>query len=196
MDSSPSITSTTLLLKVAAGADHAAERRFFECYSRLARAVIVASGIRKSHDIEDITQETMAAAMQALRISRYQRDQGAFRPWFKGILRHKIADARQSAARSVMPAETLPDQADPALPPDKAFEAAFDAEWRAIAMEEAIRAIKNEVKPTTWQAYDLVERQGWTRKDAAEHLGISRSAVYLSNLRIRRRLKRLLGTQD
>lgn len=192
MDSAASQTSTTLLRQVAGGLDPAAESRFYERYCRMARAVILASGIRVQ-DCDDIVQEAMLVAMQGLRDGRYDRDRAGFRAWFKGILWNKIAHARRAASRVVSPAASLPDTPDPSPTPADVFEAAFEAQWQAARLEETLDEIKREVEPTTWQAYDLVKRKSWRPKDVAKHLGTTRGAVDNAVKRIKDRLAEKLA---
>lgn len=191
MDLTASQTSTTLLRQVAEGVSPAAEALFYDRYSRMARTVILGSGIR-AQDCDDVVQEAMIVAVERLRDGGYQRDKGGFRAWFKGVLRHKIAHAWRDASRTVAPAASLPDKADSAPTPAEAFEAVFDAEAQAVAIEEALDEIKAEVEPTTWQAFDLITRKGWTPKEVTRHLGKTRSAIDQAVKRVKDRLIHML----
>jgi len=86
------LTSTTLLGRVAGRGDDAAEREFLARYEPMVRAVTRACGLTHA-DAEDVTQEVMLATVQALRQHRYDRERGRFRLFFKGIIAHKVRDA-------------------------------------------------------------------------------------------------------
>lgn len=188
-------TSLTLLEQVAAGGDPLAERRFYDRYSRLARTIALAAGLRGA-DGDDVVQETMTATMLALRERRYDRERGRFKAWFKGVLFHKIGHARRAGGRAAAGgltrvAETadLELLTDPAAGPAAEVEAAFEREWAEALLEEAADAVRQEVEPETWQAYDLYRTKGWKPGDVARQLGIRRSAVYNASTRVIERLR-------
>jgi len=89
---SDTITSTTLLRRVATPGGEAACRDFVRRYTPMVRAIAASCGL--SHeDVEDVVQEVMAAAVGALREGRYDRQQGRYKPFLKGIIGHKVRDA-------------------------------------------------------------------------------------------------------
>jgi DNA-directed RNA polymerase specialized sigma24 family protein len=87
-------TSTTLLEAVAAGNSQAHGRQFVERYGPMVRAIALTSKV-SINDTDDIIQEVMLAAVEALRRHRYDRQRGRFKPWIKAVIYHKISDARQ-----------------------------------------------------------------------------------------------------
>ncbi|MCG3131480.1 MAG: hypothetical protein FLDDKLPJ_02273 [Phycisphaerae bacterium] len=89
-------TSLTLLNLVGAGGDPLAERRFVERYGQMVRRIAKAARL-DDHDADDVVQETMIAAVQALRENRYDRQRGRFKVWLKGVLYHKIAHLRRKS---------------------------------------------------------------------------------------------------
>lgn len=76
--------------------------------------------------------------------------------------------------------------------PAQAFEAAFDAEWQKVAMEEAMDVVRREFEPSTFQAFDLCWHKNMPPREVAKLLGISRNAVYLAKGHVLARLKELL----
>jgi RNA polymerase sigma factor (sigma-70 family) len=201
-------TSTTLLNEVAAGGHERAERLFYERYGRMVRALCLASGVRPS-DCDDIVQETMIAAVQALREHRYDRRRAGFKVWLRGVIRHKIAHARQSAVRrpwspgappglsdtpggGELDPRILEQIPDPGPGPAEEFEAAFEAEWQKAARDEVLDQLRREVEPQTWQAYDLLVNKGWKPREVAGLLGMTRRAVDLAKYRVVKHLRELL----
>ncbi|MCC7290699.1 MAG: sigma-70 family RNA polymerase sigma factor [Phycisphaerales bacterium] len=96
MSTDYSQTSLTLLNHVGDGNDPVAERRFVERYGRMVRGIARAAGLN-DHDADDVVQETLIAAVQALREKRYDRQLGRFKAWLKGVLFHKIAHFRRKS---------------------------------------------------------------------------------------------------
>lgn len=190
------VTSTTLLNAVAQGGDAAADRAFYDRYSRLARAVALHCEMRPEA-CDDVIQETIWAATQALREHRYDREQGRFKAFFKGVLSHKINDARYGRRLS----SPAGDGADLAEVPDKSpgpaeqFEAMFEAEWHKAQFEEALAEVRSQVEPQTWQAYDLYVNQNWRPADVAKLLGISRNAIYIAKSRVLDAATQLIHTK-
>lgn len=194
MDPFKDATSTTLIRQVAAGGDHDAESAFFERYRVISHRVALAMGLSGS-EIDDVLQEVMLSAVQALREQRYDRDRGGFRQWFKSIVRHKVLDARANAARNPRSAASLPDRADPSPGPAELFQGEFDAQWLAAERERAFEEISREVEPQTWMAFDMVVRQGDKPKAVATTLGMTRGAVDQAVRRVRVRLAEMLGLE-
>lgn len=181
-------TSLTLLEQVGGGVDPLAERRFVERYGLMVRGIAKAARLG-DHDVEDVVQETMIAAVQALRQQSYDRERGRFKVWLKGVLFHKIAHARRRSSRPSASAGELPGLADPAAGPEAQVEEAFEREWMKALYEEAAVLVRNEVEPQTWQAFDLVANRGWSPAEVARLLGIRRSAVDNAKSRVLQRLK-------
>lgn len=199
-------TSTTLLGEVAHGADPAADRRFVERYGPLVRSLGSAQGL-SDHECDDLIQEVMLAAVQALRDQRYDRERARFKAFLKGIIYHKIIDARRGAgeaARSSSPDPSgftsmsadpagLSQIADPRPTPAEAFEAAFETGWQRVAFEEALDEVRTEVEPLTFQAFDLFARKGRPAPEVARLLGVKKSLVYTAKSRVLERIREKLG---
>ena len=200
-------TSTTLLEQVALTGDEPACAKFVARYGPMVKAIARARGL-PPEDREDIAQEVMMAAIDALRKHRYDREVGRFKTWLKGVIHHKVIDAQNvRARRRAGDTEPRPDSPvargrpgtpfdelpDPHPTPDEQFEADFEAEWQKVAMEEALDEIRLEVDPLTYQAFDLYARKSRPPREVAKLLGLSRNAVYIAKTRILTRLREKLG---
>ena len=216
MDDTATQTSTTLLNRVAEGGDEQACRLFVERYGPLVRA-LAGSARLLSQDADEVEQEAMMAAVQGLRLHRYDREQGRFKLWFKGIVYHKIQKLRAASAAeglTIHPAAPTGDHGqtsdqptqskapsrglrietnldefpDPAPQPDERFDAEFERRWQEVRLEEALDEIRREVEPTTYQAFDLYARKNMPVGQVAKLLGLSRNAVYIAKTRVSARL--------
>lgn len=221
MNGTQTQTSTTLLEEVAGGQSEAACVQFVARYGPMVSAIGAKCGL-SPEDREDVRQEVMLAAVETLRKERYDRAQGRFKAWLKGIIYHKIEHSRR-AARTRIPSRSHTDEspfsspqplrdgpralrspigsrksaidnlADPHPSPAEQYEAEFETEWQKIAMEEALDEIRHEVDPLTFQAFDLCARKGQSPGAVANLLGLSRNAVYIAKTRILARLREKLG---
>ena len=200
-------TSTTLLERVALTGDDAACAEFVARYTPMVRAIAQGRNFQ-SADVDDVAQEVMAAAVNALRLHRYDRDRGKFKAWLKGVVYHKINDVRRrqakqagrrpdlkadSQAEPVSHGSVPEDLIDPSPTPDEQFQADFEAAWRQVALEEALDEIRHEVEPSTFQAFDLCVREDMPVREVAKLLGLTRNAVYVAKSRILKRLRENLG---
>ncbi len=231
VDGTQTRTSTTLLEDVAGGQSEAACAAFVARYGPIVVAIAAACGL-SPEDREDVKQEVMMAAIETLRKERYDRQQGRFKAWLKGIIYHKIEHARR-AARTRIPlaldapgwcqgsrsdtgenpvspierrrtarspignrkleVDNLP---DPHPGPLDELEAAFEAEWQKVAMEEALDEVRREVDPVTFQAFDLYARKDQPPGQVAKLLGLSRNAVYIAKNRVLARLREKLAGSE
>lgn len=205
------LTSTTLLGRVAGAGDGAAERAFVKRYTPMVRAVARACGLDEA-DVDDLGQEVMIAAVEALRRDRYDRERSRFRLFLKGIIAHKIRDTlagkrregriQGAASLGILPscpgaapgssANELPDsQPSPA----EVFEAVFEAEWRKAAIDEALDVVRREVEPDTFQAFDLYVCKGMLPGEVARLLGVPRNTIYISKTRVIARIREILNAE-
>ena len=201
-------TSTTLLGRVALTGDEPACAEFVARYAPMVKAIARARGLAVE-DCDDIAQEVMMAAIDALREHRYDRQIGRFKAWLKGVIYHRVNRAWRARAGRVtrevqvppdafalrgrpgIPVEDVP---DPSPTPDEQFEAEFEAEWQRVAFEEALDEIRREVDPLTYQAFDLYARKNRPPREVARLLGVSRNTVYIAKSRILTRLRERLAT--
>ena len=205
MDGHPQ-TSSTLLGRVAGENDEKACAAFVERYAPMVRSLARRAGL--GHDqAEDVVQEVMYGAIDALRRQRYDRTLGRFKAWLKGVIQHKVGDVRR-ASRLTPPTDgkfagirlqcgsSLPQIPDPGPGPDERFEEAFEREWQKAAYDDALDQVRFEVEPITFQAFDLYVRKDRSPREVARLLGISRNTVYLAKSRILARIRGKLSEDN
>ena len=142
-----------------------------------------------AEDAEDVTQNVLIRVYAGF--SKFQRDglKDRFRFWIATITRNALADffksrkdrpvaAGGSDARHVM--ESQPD-----LVSDD------DSLWcgPSQVVAQALRVVQRDVANNSWQAFQLVQYQNLSPRQAAEQLGMSEGAVRVANHRIRERLR-------
>lgn len=197
--------------------DEEACRLFVARYGPMVRA-LSARAMLPEQDVDDVVQEVLHAAVEALRAACYDRSLGRFKHWFKGVIQHKISDARgarpkhrapnSSAGRAVhldrAASSDLPRAAavqglaellempDPCPTPADEFESEFETQWRLTAIEHALDEIRVEVDPALYQAFDLYVMKNRPPAEVGHLLGLSRNAVCIAKIRIIERLREKL----
>jgi RNA polymerase sigma-70 factor (ECF subfamily) len=180
----PSITTnTTLLAGLADGADQATWRAFVARY----RPVLVRHARRSGcpeTDAEDVAQQTLAEFARCFREGKFRRDRGRLRDWLFGIARHQLRRwARGRGAHRGAPRPESDEGAD---------RAAFDEECERALLAECLEAVRAQVEPATYQAFELFAVRGVPAAAVAEQLGTTENAVFLAKRRVLTRLRELL----
>jgi RNA polymerase sigma-70 factor (ECF subfamily) len=162
-------------------ARHGDGTEFARIYAPLAYAMARKCGLGQG-DAEDVMQETMVQVWKQLPEFEYDRG-GSFRGWLKTIVRRRVLDAKQKRRPTTDDEflQTLSDRADP-------FEEQFDRELRKAHLMAALDRIRNEVKPTTFQSFQLAELCGWSIARVARTLGLTANQVSQNKHRVRERL--------
>jgi RNA polymerase sigma-70 factor (ECF subfamily) len=168
-------TSETLLQRLGCGPGGDDWERFVRLYAPLLHQWAVHLGLQ-DHDAADLVQEVLLLLMRKLPEFRYDPGR-SFRSWMHTILKNKWRD-RCRADKNV----PLPDAVEPEAPPDA--DALEEREYRDYIIDRALRLMKSNFSPTTWQAcWETVVNERPALEVAAE-LGITANAVYLAKVRV------------
>ena len=189
---STTITSTVLLQGLREPGNEAAWSEFGQWYEPLLLAFVRKAGFR-CEDARDVVQETLLTFVTAFRAGKYVRARGRLRDWLRGIAFNKIREARR---RLNSPEVQVVDQSGATrllerVPDEPELTSLFDAEWKQRVLAEAFRQVRAHVETTTFEAFRLYTLQNWPAEKVAEHLGITREAVYVSKSRVLRHLREL-----
>lgn len=183
-------TQASLLDRLRDATDPMAWDEFFARYWRLIHRFARLRGCSE-HTAEEIVQEAMVAVFRQRDVFRYDQQRGRFRDWLLTIVRNLIAQhRRQPAARLRTVANDAPPLADLEVgqaEPDAAWEMAFEETLLATLLD----AVRREVAPETYQAFELLVFHGLSGRDVARVTGLSRNAAYLARKRVLHRLREL-----
>jgi RNA polymerase sigma-70 factor (ECF subfamily) len=142
----------------------------------------------QKEDAEDVTQDVLVRLAQHLHT--YNPKKGRFRSWLKRVTGNAWRDFRKKRRRAGWGSgdpETqrfLENQeADDSLV--RALEEEFDREL----LEEAKARVQLRVKPSTWEAFELVAVEGWPGADVAAKLSLPVAAVYVAKARVQKMLR-------
>ena len=184
-------TSPTLLERLRDGQDALAWDEFYERYWRLIFWLAQHRGC-SDHTAEEIVQEVMLAVFNRGQVFRYEPGRGRFRDWLATVVRNQVIKLRQRASERVRARGGDSNQglgepeADDAQP-DEACETAFERALLLVLVE----AVRRQVEPSTYQAFELLVLQKRSGREAARITGLRRNAVYQARKRVFERLRQL-----
>ena len=144
------------------------------------------------HDAEDLMQQMMLELLRLLPKFRYDRSRGTFKGFLKKMTGNRVIDLYRKKKPLLDPA-ALEGVADrDAEDPDEEF----DREWQKAHLVAALDAVRPQVKPSTFQSFQLFALEGWPIEKVAETLGISRNQVSQNKRRVIQRLKAQVEEQE
>jgi RNA polymerase sigma-70 factor (ECF subfamily) len=185
------VTSTELLEGLARS-DSEAWGRFVARYRPLLLAWCGRAGL-PPEDAEDVAQAALADFAAAYRDGRYDRSHGRLRAWLHGFARTSLARWwRARGAREVPAGAATSGGVLHSLPSPDEQDAHWEAEWRAAVLGHALEAVRREVQPATWLAFERFALEERDARAVAAELGLSENAVYGAKRRVLARLREVL----
>jgi RNA polymerase sigma-70 factor (ECF subfamily) len=180
-------THATLLERLRDGADPMAWEDFRR-YWRLIYSFARRRGCSEQ-TADDILQDVMLTAFQQRDVFHYDPARGRFRDWLATVVRNVVAQHRRRPSQRVRGrgAAELAQAEDETAAPDGVWEAAFEESLLAALLD----AVRQEVSPETYQAFELLALGEFPGAEVAAMTGLSRNAVYLARRRVLARLKEL-----
>ncbi len=129
------------------------------------------------HDVDDVTQETLARLYRGV---EDLRDVRAFEGWMYTIARHAITDHHRQRGRRPVPVDPL----DLDAPADDEEQERADA-----LLSGCLRTLLDRIPDGYRQALELTDLGGLTQQEAADRLGLSTSGMKSRVQRGRRLLR-------
>ncbi len=174
-------TRSSVLAAVADTGNEAAWRRLFDLYAGFVFSIARSKGLNDT-DADDIVQIVFADLARNLPAFTYDREKGRFRAYLSSLARWRINDRLRFGKRDVeLKASFMKDAKACMTATDEDFE---EREWRAAALEEALRRIKPGVQSAHYAAFVASAIEGQDTETVARLHGISIDNLY----QIRKRL--------
>jgi len=181
--------TSTSLLRRAAARDGAAWERLVELSAPLVYGCCRRAGLQAA-DAADVAQEVFAAVARKLEDFRHDRPGDSFHAWLSTIVRNKIHDHFR-ARHPAQPAGGTEAQmrlAEIANPWTETSAPGSPAPSSCLE-HRAVQIVRAGVEERTWRAFWLLTVEGRDGPSVAQELGMSLSAVYDANYRLRRKLR-------
>ena len=146
-----------------------------------------------TEEVEDVTQEILAAAAAGLPAFRRDRPGDSFRGWLRGITRNQVLlYFRRNQGRpqpvggsaALGQIQNLPDLL--AAPADEDTEV-------GLVYRRAVEQVRGEFERRTWDIFWRTVIEGISPSAVAEELGTTPAAVRQAKSRVLRRLKQEMG---
>ena len=190
------VTSLTLLEGLRNPQDQAAWRRFAERYQPMVLSFAHKLGLSDS-DAQDAAQETMLAFVTAYRRQEYDQGKGRLRSWLFGIAHRKVSDIHRRGRKE----RVLADRSDAtgfmeAIEAPDVAERVWEQAWQRAVLQACLAEVGKQVDHDTLESFRLYVLEEWPAEKVAEHLGISRNAVYINKNRVLNRLRELQGWME
>ncbi len=182
-------TRQSLLIQLERRSDEA-WAEFLAIYEQAIYRVCRSRGLQDA-DARDVSQEVFAAVHAKLATWDHNAARGSFRAWLLRVARNISIDLIRERARRVCTADdtvaavALRDAVDD---PDR-HDPDFDLEYDRTVFERAAERVRAEVRPKTWQAFELTTLQGCSAAEAAERLGMPIGSVYTAKCRVVARIR-------
>jgi RNA polymerase sigma-70 factor (ECF subfamily) len=185
-------TSLTLLERLRQPACRQEDwARFVRLYTPLLYYWARRAGLQES-DAADLVQEVFTLLLEKL--PSFRKDgTGSFRSWLRTVTLNKWRERNRRAALPVTEADhTLAGLATP-----DPLEEHWEADYRQHLVGEALRLMRAEFHPTTWQACWEHVVSGKSAAEVANELGLTPGAVRAAKFRVLSRLRQeLTGLLD
>ncbi|MBN1492335.1 MAG: sigma-70 family RNA polymerase sigma factor [Phycisphaerae bacterium] len=190
------VTSTTLLQALLDPSDSRAWNRFHERYWPMVKSFARKQGLNES-DAEDAAQETVMAFMERYGKGGFDRKKGRLRGWLFSIAYNKAVDIlRKRRGVDVISARADGTYLLRSIPSREDAETKWDAEWQDFVLQACLAEVAQQVKETTYQAFNLYVLRQLPVELVAEQLGISENAVYIAKNRVISRIREIMPPME
>jgi RNA polymerase sigma factor (sigma-70 family) len=189
-------TRASLLLRLRDPRDGDAWRQFVDLYAPVVYRYARKQGLQDA-DGADLSQEVLRAVAGAVGRLEYDPRRGAFRNWLFTIVRRKLSNwrvAQQVRTRGSGDSATLQLLEQYPAPDEGMTE--WNTEWERQLVAWACAQIRQEVAPSSWQAFWKTAVEGLPGKQVAKELGLTVAAVYHARSRILGRIKQLVRSAE
>ena len=168
-------------------------RKFWDHYSPQVRGWARQQGLRDDQ-IDEITPRVMARLVEVMPKFQYDPERG-FSPWLRTVVNNIINDFWASLVRhpganpqggssAALRLDAMPDSDAAADSLGLVVETAM-REFLAEVAREAEELVRSKVKPATWDAYELIEKQKLPGKEVAAKTGLTVAAAFMARGRVK-----------
>lgn len=179
-------TRSSVLKAVADTSNEKAWKRLFDLYAGFVFSIARSKGLTVT-DSDDIVQNVFVDLARNLPQFNYDRTEGRFRSYLISLVNWRVTDKLRAGKRDVdFKSQYGEDMKGAVAEDDGSF---LENEWRAAAMEEALRRIKDEVNPDHFAAFVASTMEGQDTETVVDLYSITRDNLYQIRKRLTLKLK-------
>ena len=179
-------TRSSVLKAVADTSNEKAWKRLFDLYAGFVFSIARSKGLTVT-DSDDIVQNVFVDLARNLPQFNYDRTKGRFRSYLIGLVNWRVTDKLRAGKRDVdFKSQYGEDMKGAVAEDDGSF---LENEWRAAAMEEALRRIKDEVNSDHFAAFVASTIEGQDTETVMNLYSITRDNLYQIRKRLTLKLK-------
>jgi RNA polymerase sigma-70 factor (ECF subfamily) len=189
-------TPASLLLRVRDFGDQKSWDEFVALYGPIILRYLRRVGVPRQEAL-DLVQDVLGIIVR--HIGSFQYDPGlSFRAWLRKVATNRAYRFfAQQGREPASPGGSSHAAAVQQVPgDDRAEDELIEQEWRRRRLEMALERVRTEVKPQTWQAFQLNYLQGLAPSDVASQLDMNIGAVYTGVCRVLARLRKAVEEID
>ncbi len=145
----------------------------------------------RPEEADDVAQEALLAFASGLRKGNYDPERGRLSSWLFGIAYRKVLKARRkwhTDAKYGRGQNTIFWQE---IPGEDEASQTWERLWQQHVFKRCLERVREEVRPRTFRAFELVAIENRSAEDVAAELGITRNAVFIAKHRILKRMREL-----
>ena len=141
-------------------------------------------------DADDIVQMVFADLARNLPSFKYDREKGRFRSYLAALVKWRVIDRLKAVRRDADLKVDFMEEAKAIGPGDDEF---ADREWKAVAMDNALRRIKPSVRPEHYAAFVASTVEGQDTETVMKLYNLSRDNLYQIRKRLSERLRKVMS---
>jgi RNA polymerase sigma factor (sigma-70 family) len=190
-------TRPSLIVRLQSDVDPSAWEEFVAIYRPMIVRLATRRGLQHS-DAEDIAQGVLLSVSTSIVRWKLDPEKARFRTWLQQIVRNATINAivRHPVDRALGGTTALHSLS--AIAADEGeISSQFEIEWKREAFRWASDEVRNELHPTTWDAFWMTAVEGLSASEVASRTGRSIGAVYVARCRvmqkIQAKIQQLLG---
>ena len=182
-------TRSSVLRAVANTENEAAWQRFFDLYAGFIFSIARSKGL-KPEDADDIVQMVFVDLARNLPSFKYDQEKGHFRSYLAALVNWRVIDRLKAVRRDADLKADFMEEAKATGPGDDEF---ADREWKAVAMDNALRRIKPSVRPEHYAAFVASTVEGQDTETVMKLYNLSRDNLYQIRKRLSERLRKVMS---
>ena len=181
-------TRHSLILRLPSAQDSRAWTEFCSIYEPLIHRFARNQGLQDA-DAKELVQDVMISVAKSVKDWRVDASRGRFRAWLFRIARNRLIDHLRKRRPDRASGGTEELSALGNVVARESVEATLESQHRQELFRSAAALVRDEVQPSTWQAFWKTYVGGLSSEDAARELGITVGAVYIARSRVLHRLR-------